>query len=1199
MMTKMKSQMKNIISFITLTLLLFGFLSVFHFFPSFVSPASASSVSVAQSTDTSATAAPPQLKLFHDNLTNGCWWCFYDNGTYMCYVTSQDQTTWSSPTAVIALGGDSPYINATGSDFEVGYNPSYDASCVYYAVVTVYSSSCALFFCRGIISGDHVIWGTVYKVTTSVQTYYWAYPNVAVMDNGTVLAACNYGSLGNVNYYVYSDPSNDGSGAWTQQFSSLAAMGSGYWISGTIQILSSGQILSVYSETYASPYLRYNYYDGSAGGWSGDKNVATGTPTQQFFGAVSWENYTLISYVTSTGLMWQLFNATSASWYGENPVCSTRSPISVGEISYNGVTGHCCIGFVNATGGWYIYDSVWYGVSHACSSPTLLESDILELLNSQNTIVQSPITYERLGIAGWGLGWTGYINRRVMFDLISAPSSSLVYTFPSPSYSTIQPYTTCTFSVLWTDIGGHSLSMAFYSTNISGRWVYNQTVTLSAVNSSSAWANWTGTLPPLESVTCYYWICNDSLGNWCVSMPNQTVTSMISFNVTALGTTTCNEYGAGSSVDAALFDGCLLFWRYSANGYYDLTAFNLTSGTFSDVYTSQGQNWPARSSPACENGGFVIDDTFYTGYSWQNDGPPYFTSTVICTSDLATFTTLGNVSMALESICDYTGGGAYNGTVYFGGFQSIGYGTYSQIDRWYGGTDQLVWAGTILGSDDVCFLTMFNSTCMIGSDCAPNNIIYTNDGENFVDEWNPQGVPFYTSQYPFVWAWGCYVDSTSGTAYIAAPASPFGANYYGDYSGGMATWTGAGTYTATSWDPVNLYTVSNDLVGGSDNLLNNNGFTGSPAIYTYNSAGSKVDEVWHNSSDTGAVLSLVYDAAERVWYGLYYDTLSKNVTVASIAAEAVSAGSPTIYIDGNGSVFPSCAPVSSADNVTYTLIDSMSYPAYSGIIIDRSNIVIDGDGYTVQGDGSYSLNGLSLAGVSNVTIENTSVTGFQFGIRLSSSNNNTVSGNNVTANGVGICIDNSSNNIVYHNNFIGNNASALIDSTSFGNAWNATYPFGGNYWSDYDGSDVYSGPYQNVTGSDGIGDTPYVIDTNNTDNYPLMGPFLSLGGISVVSNSTISDFQNFADSYVLFDVSGPADTTGFCTLTIPYSAMLPSYILLVDGQQLPFTTIKDDGTVSVIYFAYQHSTNEVMIIPAGGGGGCPGRISSSCVCYCF
>ena len=56
-------------------------------------------------------------------------------------------------------------------------------------------------------------------------------------------------------------------------------------------------------------------------------------------------------------------------------------------------------------------------------------------------------------------------------------------------------------------------------------------------------------------------------------------------------------------------------------------------------------------------------------------------------------------------------------------------------------------------------------------------------------------------------------------------------------------------------------------------------------------------------------------------------------------------------------------------------------------------------------------------------------------------------------------------------------------------SWDDGYPSGGNYWSDYNGTDFYSGTNQNVTGSDGIGDTSYIIDVNNVDRYPLMSPW--------------------------------------------------------------------------------------------------------------
>jgi len=56
-------------------------------------------------------------------------------------------------------------------------------------------------------------------------------------------------------------------------------------------------------------------------------------------------------------------------------------------------------------------------------------------------------------------------------------------------------------------------------------------------------------------------------------------------------------------------------------------------------------------------------------------------------------------------------------------------------------------------------------------------------------------------------------------------------------------------------------------------------------------------------------------------------------------------------------------------------------------------------------------------------------------------------------------------------------------------SWDYGYPSGGNYWSLYTGVDNYHGPNQEIIGSDGIGDTPYIIDEYNQDNYPLIKPW--------------------------------------------------------------------------------------------------------------
>lgn len=111
-----------------------------------------------------------------------------------------------------------------------------------------------------------------------------------------------------------------------------------------------------------------------------------------------------------------------------------------------------------------------------------------------------------------------------------------------------------------------------------------------------------------------------------------------------------------------------------------------------------------------------------------------------------------------------------------------------------------------------------------------------------------------------------------------------------------------------------------------------------------------------------------------------------------------------------------------------------------------------------------------------------------YGFWLMHSSNNTIVANKIINNYYGIQMIKSSNNKILHNDFSNYEKQIETDSSSV-NVWDDGYPSGGNHWSGYADTDLNSGPYQNLTGSDGIGDIPYTINADNKDNYPLMEPW--------------------------------------------------------------------------------------------------------------
>ena len=263
------------------------------------------------------------------------------------------------------------------------------------------------------------------------------------------------------------------------------------------------------------------------------------------------------------------------------------------------------------------------------------------------------------------------------------------------------------------------------------------------------------------------------------------------------------------------------------------------------------------------------------------------------------------------------------------------------------------------------------------------------------------------------------------------------------------------------------------------------------------------------------------------------------------------------------------------------------------VIVDSDGNLVDNNTIT-GGWVSVMINLDDNNTVSNNYLSNQTLTGGFSDIgalAIVGSSDDIIKGNTLNNDSLGLSVSEAYCS-VYHNNFLNNTQQVLIESGSE-IAFDNGYPSGGNYWSNYTGVDKQSGPYQNLTGSDGIGDTPYRIDANNTDNYPLMLlPSVFEAGtwngtstnISVVSNSTILGFDIDASlKIVIFRVSVPEGAAAFCMITIPNTivqSLWPnsSYTVLLDGQPLPFRNWTDT-TNTYIYANYAYSPQLIVIVP--------------------
>jgi len=312
-----------------------------------------------------------------------------------------------------------------------------------------------------------------------------------------------------------------------------------------------------------------------------------------------------------------------------------------------------------------------------------------------------------------------------------------------------------------------------------------------------------------------------------------------------------------------------------------------------------------------------------------------------------------------------------------------------------------------------------------------------------------------------------------------------------------------------------------------------------------------------NSTITGANIANNY-------YGILSSNSSDNsVSENNIAKNEVGIG---LSFSNNNRIYK--------NKITENRHGGISFGLSSGNIISGNNIT------ETRHHGIYFITS------SNNSISANKIANNEYGIHLShSSNNNTILGNNIVENNrpyyhgspTGLMITESANNAVFHNNFL-NNICHASNPKQLANFWDDGIE--GNYWSGYNGND---------TAHDGIGDSSYKIADNNVDHYPLMGMFHSFNTsigkyVNVISNSTVDAFEyTYSTNTINLLVSNSStdQTYGFVRICIPHALMNETYHITLNGTEPYYVNydLADNGTHRWIYFAYEHSTLEIVIIP--------------------
>lgn len=251
---------------------------------------------------------------------------------------------------------------------------------------------------------------------------------------------------------------------------------------------------------------------------------------------------------------------------------------------------------------------------------------------------------------------------------------------------------------------------------------------------------------------------------------------------------------------------------------------------------------------------------------------------------------------------------------------------------------------------------------------------------------------------------------------------------------------------------------------------------------------------------------------------------------------------------------------------------------YYGVYLKESNDICLRNNLIRRND---ELGVYLVGSENNILINNTVESNEYDGISIKEhSDNNTIANNTFVDNSDSLEIISSNRNLIYHNRFMNTNYPVYDNGT---NRWNASYPFGGNFWAGYKGYDNYSGPDQKQPGRDGLGDTSYSPPhVSIVDNYPFMyfgtRNVLILGPKDQTENSTGTytytlTIKNIGRTNDTYELTKRFDDE-YLSVKYPETASVPSGSLVkvevdvtipdlppdISGEHLIFTAVSENNT---------------------------------------